>query len=476
MKRKKVNLEKFLALLSVVFLLSSLILNFMGVTRYVFTAILFWVLFYFWVGVGYCKQNPKDRNITLILFAMVLLVLSQFVTQKIGSNNDWSRMGTMRSLVHNNTFETGFKIGQDKIRINGKFYSSKPPLLSFLGAGVYNVVLGVAGFGGQNVKRPSQLYFWITLFLITVPSSLGAVMFYKLLRFTKIKEYYRFLLVFALVFGTLLFSYGGTVNNHTVAAAALLAGFYFLLLTKFRPLEQTKAAIACGFFFALAATFDLTGFIWLVLFAGYFLFYRKYRLCGWYILGAALPLIFHLSLTYHITGGLLPPQIAHPEFFQYPGSYWSKGFANQNLDPWPAYLMNITIGHHGVFVYTPLFLFSILGLIFQLRNRKQKFWSEGVVISLGIFFLLLIFLFVNSRNYSGVNYGFRWFIPVIPLLFFFTSFIFLDEFTVDSKYLWIYKLLLLLFFIVLAYSIYVAYVGTSHAWDRYPPPFYFKLT
>jgi len=451
------------------FLLVSLSLNLFGRLPYVFTAISFMIILYGAVIFGYFKQTRNEKITTLFLFVIVLLVLGQFVRDGPTSANDRSRLGTMHGLVHDNTFELGAVSTHDKVYINEKFYSSKPPVLSFLGAGVYAVAREVANWQGKDVEHPNKVYFWITLFLITIPSALAVVLFYKLLAFTKIEEYYRILLSLAFIFGTLMFSYSGVINNHTAAAVSLLAGFYFLCYSRFN--KSVKAVIASGFFFALAGTFDLPSFVFMALFAVLLLVRKQYRFCLWYITGALLPLIFHFSFQYQITGDFLP-QYMHKGVYNWPGSPHGKG-GHRPL--WSVYLWRMTLGNRGLLMYTPLLLFSMLGLGLQLRKFKQKFWLEAAFTLTGILVILALYAIRGPRDFGGQAYGFRWLIIIIPLLFFFTAFIFENR----HRSTWFRSVLLIVFLIVLVYSVYVAFLGTGQLdrtpWRTYAPPFYFKF-
>lgn len=107
-------------------------------------------------------------------------------------------------------------------------------------------------------------------------------------------------------------------------------------------------------------------------------------------------------------------------WYDYPRSYWFDG-NRQGVDKGeasrPAYLMHMTIGHHGVFSLTPMWILSICGCIFLLR------WGDVTLKQLAAMTLLLTtvcFAFylmrpVMDRNYGGVASGFRWMFWLAPL-------------------------------------------------------------
>jgi len=462
--------ESNVAVFCSILLLVSLALSLSEKVPYVFTAIMFVLFLYAGVIWSYFRQTLEDKKNTLIIFLVTLLILSFFVRTTAISANDISRLATMSSLLHENTFETGPDIGIDKIKANEKYYSSKPPVLSFLGAGVYALTREAASWKGKSIKNPREIYYWIAFFLITIPSALAAVLFYKLLSFTKIKTHYRYILAFSLVFGTLIFMYSGTINNHTITAVALLAAFYCLCRARFY--NSTKSAMASGFLFAMAGVFELSSLIWLVIFGGYLLLIRRYKFCGWYILGALLPLIFHLSFQYQITGEVIPPQLAGK--LNYTDSPWmSEGLRKSHAqEPWNIVLWKITIGERGIFMYTPLFVLSFIGLFINLINRKRKFWLEAACTLIGILTLFAFYVFyIKGGGYGGSAYGFRWLIQIIPLLFFFTAFLFEDE-----NPAWFKHSMFVIFLIALFFSIYLDYTAIALPWRTTPPPFYFNVT
>src|SRR3990172_9262838 len=138
--QKRISIELYAAAFAALFLLISFTLNLFGKLSYTFTAINSVLFIYVAIIWGYFRQTSSDKKATLLIFLIVLLVLSQFISPDIRSVNDQARLETMRSLVLNNTLETGQYIGIDKFIFAGKYYSNNPPVLSFMGAGVYCII------------------------------------------------------------------------------------------------------------------------------------------------------------------------------------------------------------------------------------------------------------------------------------------------------------------------------------------------
>ncbi|HET8937523.1 MAG TPA: hypothetical protein VFN67_28970 [Polyangiales bacterium] len=75
-----------------------------------------------------------------------MLVLS-FTTGQPGTN-PMSRFATMDALVHDHAWiidRSVFLDTADKVQINGRFYSSKPPMLSTIGALIYKPMHQLTG-------------------------------------------------------------------------------------------------------------------------------------------------------------------------------------------------------------------------------------------------------------------------------------------------------------------------------------------
>ena len=87
------------------------------------------------------KNGQRDLTWVVVLFFAVVWIL--FVHSRAYSTNESSRLASIESLVHRGTWvidESPFSHTLDKIQVGEQFYSSKPPTLSFLGAGIYRVL------------------------------------------------------------------------------------------------------------------------------------------------------------------------------------------------------------------------------------------------------------------------------------------------------------------------------------------------
>ena len=403
------------------------------------------------------KSIAKKRWESVLIFLPYALALILFTKHTAGSANDRSRLATIESLVERGTFaidDSTFKGTVDKIFVEDRFYSSKPPVLPVLGAGVYYILYH--GFH-LSIEHPLT-YYCLTLFLVGVPATLLLVFFYKSLAFTDLNLGDRWIVTYALGFGTLIFSYSVVLNNHTVAAFFLYLGFYFWLQIKHRPVNRTKYLFVAGFCTAFATVIDIPSGLFLVLF--YFLFRMQTKsVASAYVLGAVGPLVLHTILNIAIVGDILPAQL-HPDLYHYPNSPWNDPKGIDALrEPKYIYAFHALIGNHGLLLFTPTLVFALIMLVRIVRNRSHPFWREAIVTVMGCSVIILFYI-IRTSSYGGTAFGFRWFIPFTPLLFFFTGF-FLAEAKSRSA--------TIMFYILLIPSVSLATIGARNPWIIFYP-------
>ena len=101
-------------------------------------------------------------------------------------------------------------------------------------------------------------------------------------------------------------------------------------------------------------------------------------------------------------------------------SYWLPGSARGVDLGEPSrlqYFMHMTVGHHGIFSLTPIWIFSLLGIAVAWRD-PEPIWRQLAYVLLTLTIVLLVFYTMRplaDRNYGGVASGFRWFFWLTPL-------------------------------------------------------------
>ncbi len=109
-------------------------------------------------------------------------------------------------------------------------------------------------------------------------------------------------------------------------------------------------------------------------------------------------------------------------WYEYPGSYWlrqneDKSNVDQGEPDWRRYLFNLTLGHHGAFSLTPIWLLSIFGVLAMCVSPRYKLRLLALLI-IAVSAVVVSFYVtrpIEDRNYGGWTCGPRWLFWLIPL-------------------------------------------------------------
>lgn len=384
-------------------------------------------------------MNKKKylRNIVVILaiFAILLLIITR---KEIFDANDTSRIATIESLVERGTFNientefVNFENITDKFYLNcsehlynncGKYYSEKPPVLSFIGAGVYFILNKVFGLRFYNMQD-SYSYYLLTLFTAGISSLVLIFFFYKSLTLINIKEKFRILLTVSLAFGTVFLFYSGIFSNHVVSASFLFISFYFLLKIKFEKSKNLKADFfLSGLFVSFATTIEYVAGIFMLLFFLSILLNKKIRKFIIYFgAGCLIPLIPHFILNYIVTGSLKPAYMIC-DAMAYPSSIYPK-IHKYNEIYGPTKLESvfyILFGKQGLFSNNPVLIIPFIYLLLTAFSRRyHELRKEARIVLVSIILILTYYISQHfTINGMGGDYGFRVTILFIPLIMFF---------------------------------------------------------
>jgi hypothetical protein len=397
----------------------------------------------------------RAHRVKIFAFALIAMLL---ITPKARSWNDASRMATIQSLVEKQTFvidDSAFVDTSDKIYINGHYYSDKPAMTSIMGALIY---LPLFHFGIELDQGWNLAYYLITLFTVKIFWLLGLLAFYFTLGFSKINDRNRLWVTFALGIASLHLTWSSTLNNHSLAASLLIIGFYFLLKSS-RSVSIKRDLFLAGFFMSFAGTVDVPTVAFYVGFLLYILIDTNLRGKSiFYLLPLMLTVLPALSVNYYISGSLIPVQIKRV-YFDYPGSPWISSNVLSGIQVNQGvfllvYSFTSLLGPRGFLLYNPLLLIALPCLIREIR-KGQPFRREAlVIVSVSLIIVSYYLLFTN--DYGGRSYSIRWFVPLLPLLFFFIH-PFFEVFTLKRR-----RIFMTLFSI----STVIACIGMINPWSN----------
>jgi hypothetical protein len=413
--------------------------------------------------------RPAVLSVVILTSVALLLGVTLKAPSQVGAN-DISRWCTVWSLLERGTYQIDecpwqYKT-QDKVKkpdpfatvapgqtAPEHFYSSKPPLLPTLIAGILypihritgvpldrevtqarqprNVEIrnddGTSRFELQTPKDPAiwpvyVFYFKPILVLFNVVPMAILLVLYGRFLFRHAPGTWPWLIsLFGTSFGLLTYSFHQTLNNHSIAAYSAFFALYSLLRIyeddpdRPQPLHYALA----GFFGAFTACNEVPAALFgILLFLALLIRSPRQTLIA-FVPAAAVPVIAFFATQYLAMGTW---RLAYEDFgtrsYRYEGSFWNTplemDWFNDHPESYPTYLFHMTFGHHGVFSLTPLFLFSVYGAG-VLAGRRGALRPIALM-TLVLTITLIGFYLWNpkARNYGGSTNGLRWLFWLIP--------------------------------------------------------------
>ncbi len=398
------------------------------------------------------SANLRTAQILIVVIATLLHTVFLSKARPLQSANDRSRWCTVWSLVERGTFQID-EIRQrpgwdtiDMVHVDDHFYSTKPPLLTSVVAGITWCLQRMTGWNLFDQLQP--LTFLVLLLVNIVPFTASLLIWIAILNRCSTQPWTRLFGLAIAAFGTLLTPFLMTLNNHTVAAASTTFAIYALIriLQSDDESRQSWSFALCGFSVAWTAANELPAFLLVAI--AFVLTYRcsARKTLLFFVPAAAIPLIAFVASNVLATGSLKPTYADYGTDkyrFVIDGvpSYWmNPQGVDRNLDSPLWYLFHCTVGHHGLFSLTPIALFALLGWLsaffmrtdstdlddanhesaqdqlVELSSRKR---SLRTLLWLGLLVSTVVVAFYLTRtqnyNFGGVSCALRWALWFTPL-------------------------------------------------------------
>jgi hypothetical protein len=319
--------------------------------------------------------------------------------------------------------------------VGTKYYSDKPPVMSFLLSVAYAVMYRL-GWSFQH--NPAQVAYVLTMLGVTLPAAGAAGLIYRMGRMFDLTRPYRTGLALIVALGSGLISYATVLNPHAPAAALILSACacLFHVTNAKNPTKSGAWLMICGLCAALAAVIDLSAGVFLALLVLVIPALRwnwTLRLGGvlLYAIGATPPLVLHAVLTVPVTGDLRPGFL-HPELAGVRHAIAVAGGddIDDTVSPaaWKVALFRgidrttgALVGGKGIFSHYPVILVGVMGLTLVLRRHwpaSTKMMAgatvAGTVAIMGAYILLRV-------DWGQAMFGPRWFIVFLPLTLFWSG-------------------------------------------------------
>ncbi len=357
-----------------------------------------------------------------LIYLMVLVPLS---VEPRHSGNVSSRFMTIESLVERGSQAVD---GSPLLRISGTpdvvrgdshYYSDKPPLLSFLTAGIYAPIHRL-GFG----FTPSH-FVWTNLILVSLvvgtSSALALMALRLMLKTVPMPAWRADLLALSCGVTTLLFSYGVTFNNHSVAAGLMTASLALVMLEPAVSASRLRwRRILAGLLGGATAAVDMPAGGALLAGLGLWLGWRSNRVPWDYLAAAAVPLVLNAVLQTATTGTPLPVEMT-PWLFEGQGSYWTSqaGRAREIVPRWQ-WGLELLVGPQGWLTVTPVLFFGLLGLVLAAVRRSDPLRPAAQVVGGTLVVVVSFYTWgVRRTDFAGISYGTRHLLALTPAIFFF---------------------------------------------------------
>jgi hypothetical protein len=361
-------------------------------------------------------------GLLVVAGAVAMLVLTH---SGPGMANDTSRLATAQAVVEHGTLAidgTHFEYTVDKIRVDGQYYSDKPPLLSLYLAALY--FLATTLFGWTVAADLPTVYYTLSL------GSSGLAFLATLLGARRLAGAFGAsapaagLAAAAAGFGTLLFPYATVISSHA-AAAPFLTWFAVAVVEGalgvgavrdrdspmggWRPVLTGMLGASTVVIEPLASVFVAPlGF--------------AYTLDDWQsaiglFVGALLPLLPHAALSYEIAGNPVLMNL-NAEYFDDPGSMHRPenlsgvGWAHDSLPEFFRYAYHSLVGYRGWVMYNVPAALGLGWAVWALAANRHRRFAGALLAGTAVFFGLTLGW---TSNCSGWAYGVRWHTTPAPL-------------------------------------------------------------
>lgn len=307
-------------------------------------------------------------------------------------------------------------------------YSSKPTLLPVLMSVPYFLIYNLSG-GHLSLGNESHLLVKILLVLINlIPVVLSWVLLSRLIDRYGQEDWSRIFAMAFVCFGTFVSTFVVTLNNHLPGICFCIISLYAASRIFFEGKRNIKYYIAAGACATLLFTCEMPGLAFTVFLLGLLLLADPLNTLRGYV--PAMLLVFAAFFaTNYMAHKTVSIAYGNPDWYIYDyqrngvqrQSHWSnrKGI-DAGEESRLTYVIHTTIGHHGVFSLTPVWLLSFVGLGMCLARGKvdiRYVYFAIFVLSLSAI-VYLYYVFgrpQGDRNYGGMTCGLRWMFWFMPM-------------------------------------------------------------
>ena len=308
----------------------------------------------------------------------------------------------------------------------GYLYSSKPPLLPTLMAIPY-AVMYLGSNGRITLENHPYYVVRITLLLVhLLPLVVGWFLLARLIERFGTTDWGRIFCVAFVCFGTFLSTFVVTLNNHLPAVFCVTVAMYCGVRVFFDGETRLRYFFCAGFCSAFVVFCELPAlsFLGLLGLAMLLKFPKQTLLAG--APAALLVLASHCITNYTAHETVIPAYGKRDwYFYEYErggivrDSYWKNPIGVDRGEPNRGdYILHSTVGHHGIFLLTPVWILSFLGLGMWLVypfDVRYRWTALGILLMSFIVFAFYMAMEQGNRNYGGMTCALRWMFWFAPM-------------------------------------------------------------
>jgi len=345
---------------------------------------------------------------------------------------------------------------EERDEMAGYLYSSKPPLLPTLMAAPYALMYWapeiklslesleekqflqkflLASLFWTSSEKPTletdpHLIVRVTLIIFNLlPLVITWFLLSRLVERFGTTNWGRVFTVAFICFGTMISTFAITLNNHIPGVMSVTIAFYCAVRIVFDKETRWRYYILAGLFGAFAVACEKPALLFCGLIGLWLLWHQFVRTFFFFIPAALLVAAAFFAANYAAHQTLLPAY-SQPDWYIYKyergtnsdgtprvlDSYWKNPQGLDKGEPSRRdYIFHSTIGHHGLYSLTPVWVLSLLGLLIWLFDRR--YWGMALMI---LFTSVVVFAFYMGlkqelRNYGGNTSALRWVFWLAPL-------------------------------------------------------------
>ncbi len=301
-----------------------------------------------------------------------------------------------------------FGVSLDRAEREGRIYCDKAPGLSFLAIPSYLIVRGIEMVRGSRIPLYLVIYL-ARIFTVGLLSALALAALFRFLR-ERVGEALAGFCASVYFLGTIAFPFSAVFFGHQAAASLTFFALYFLC--RGRSSGRRGPVLTAGFLAGLAALVEYPAvLIGIGLFFLLALRRRDHFLVPSFVAGllpAAAALLIYNRAAF---GGCLDFGYAYTGHYFHLRGLADAAWTSALSLPGPLRIVQMVFSpYRGLFFFSPVLLFGLLGLP-ELRRRSG--WTAAFL--LVVFSLAYFFLNASLREWEGGwSPGLRHLAPILP--------------------------------------------------------------